>query len=190
MIANTNNSIKRREGYNKDIFFEKEFMQHSDAVYNYAMSLTKDVHQSEDLVQETFLKAYKYMFHYQEGTNSKAWLFRILYNTFVNDYRKTSKQPYHEDVDEAIKFKGNQMTTDGFLIDILDNGVGDEINGALNDLPSELRKIVILKDLEGFKYHEIAKIMDIPLGTVKSWLFKARQQLKTTLKAYAYSRVN
>ncbi len=190
MITNEANNLKNRIGFDKDLFFESEFMQHSDAAYNYALSLCKDTHKAEDLLQETYLKAYKYMYHFEEGTNSKAWLFRILYNTFVNDYRRNSKIPYHEDVDEAIKVKGNQMSTDGFLVEVLDNGVGDEVNGALNDLSPELRRIVILKDLEGFKYHEIAKIMDIPLGTVKSWLFKARQQLKTSLKTYAYSRVN
>lgn len=189
MIGKTQN-ISKSERLGKELYFETEFMQHSDAVYNYALSLTKDVHQAQDLVQETMLKAFKYMYHFEDGTNSKAWLFRILYNTFVNDYRKNSKQPHIEDVDEAIKYKGNQMTTDGFLINLLDNGVGDEVNNALNSLSTDLRKIVILKDIEGFKYHEIAKIMDIPLGTVKSWLFKARQQLKTALKTYAYTRVN
>lgn len=176
------NKLTKKE---KDRLFEEEFMPHIDSVYNFAYFLAQNEENAKDLLQETYLKAYKYAGYYTKGTNAKAWLLRILKNTFINEYRKRSKQPQQVDFDETYQEEHEEHTSIDLRHDIFDNLLGDEITNALNSLDVNYRVILLLCDIEGFKYEEIAKIVDIPIGTVRSRLHRARKTLKEKLKHYA-----
>ena len=182
-------SIQGLNKAGKDKLFEKELLQHLSSLYNFAFSLTSNQDDADDLVQETFLKAYKFLNSYQSGTNAKAWLFRILKNSFINDYRKASKEPPKVDYQEVESYYNSddvdvKMTTD-LRVDAVNGMMGDEVAMALNNLDVDYRTIIILCDLEGFKYEEMAKILDIPIGTVRSRLHRARQLLKEQLFEYS-----
>lgn len=173
----------------KDQLFEREFLPHIDALYNFAFHLTYNEDDANDLVQETFLKAYRFANSYMEGTNAKAWLFKILKNAFINEYRKKSKQPTKVDYEEITSYHDSE---DVVLVGSLDlrqeifqEMLGDEITKAINALPVDFRTVILLCDIEGFTYEEIAKIIDIPIGTVRSRLHRARQMLKDSLRDYA-----
>jgi RNA polymerase sigma-70 factor (ECF subfamily) len=164
-------------------------MPHLTAMYNFAFRLTYDEDEAKDLVQETYLKAYRFIKSFQEGTNAKAWLYRILKNSFINDYRKKSKQPSKVDYQEVENFYNSDdvssdMTVD-LRVDTLKDMMGDEVTMALNSLAVDFRTVIILCDLEGFTYEEMAKILDIPIGTVRSRLHRARNLLKEKLASYA-----
>lgn len=173
----------------KDEVFEQELMPHIDALYNFAYRLVFDEDEANDLVQETYLKAYRFVESYEQGTNAKAWLFRILKNSFINDYRKKSKQPNKVDYQEVEQYYNSEDTaveaTSDLRIESVQEMMGDEITNALNSLDVDFRTIIILSDLEEFKYEEMAKILDIPIGTVRSRLHRARHLLKDKLSAYA-----
>ncbi len=187
---------KKRESYSqekKDRIFENEFFPHIDALYNFAYYLSSDHEDANDLVQETYLKAYRFIESYTEGTNAKAWLFKILKNAFINQYRKRSKRPNKVEYEEApIYTKGEEHNQYIGYIDLrkdmFQDLIGDEVTAALNQLPVDFKTIVLLCDVEGFTYEEIAKIVDIPIGTVRSRLHRARNMLKDQLKEYAEKR--
>ncbi|MEX0966641.1 MAG: sigma-70 family RNA polymerase sigma factor [Bacteroidia bacterium] len=166
--------------------FNEEFLPHIESVYNFAFYLTNDEEDAKDLLQESFLKAYKYAGYYQEGTNAKAWLLKILKNTFINEYRKKSTKPRQLDYDNI---EGREVSEDMGIVDlrheVFKEMIGDEITKAINELPADYRLIILLCDLEGFKYEEIAKIVDVPVGTVRSRLHRARNLLKEKLADYA-----
>ncbi len=172
--------------------FNKEFMPHIDAMYNFAYRLTNDEDDANDLIQDTYLKAFRFINSFQEGTNAKAWLFRILKNSFINDYRKKSKEPSKVDYQEvetvynSVEDAEFESTTDLRLESVQDM-IGDEVALALNGLPIDFRTVIILCDIEGFTYEEMAKILDIPIGTVRSRLHRARNLLKEKLRSYAKS---
>ena len=173
----------------KDQVFNAEFMPHVDSLYNFAHRLTFDEDDAKDLVQDTYLKAYRFIESFEQGTNAKAWLFRILKNSFINDFRKKSKQPVKVDYQEVEAFYNSDdvdrpITTD-LRAETLKDMIGDEISNALNSLDVDFRTVIILCDLEGFKYDEMAKILDIPIGTVRSRLHRARNLLKENLSSYA-----
>lgn len=166
--------------------FENEFLPHIDSLYNFGYYLTNDEDEAKDLLQETYLRAYKYINYYQKGTNAKAWLLRILKNTFINDYRKKSKKPTHLSFEDF--YTGEDSEDTGFIDlrqEVFDSLIGDEVTRSLNALPVDYRLIILLCDIEGFKYEEIAKIIDVPIGTVRSRLHRARNMLKEKLKNYA-----
>lgn len=169
--------------------FEEEFMPHLDAMYNFAYRLTFEEDDAKDLVQDTFLKAYRFVNSFQKGTNAKAWLYRILKNSFINDFRKKSKQPSKVDYQEVENFYNsddvNDNITTDLRIDTVKDMIGDEVTIALNSLAVDFRTVIILCDLEGFTYEEMAKILDIPIGTVRSRLHRARNLLKEKLRDYA-----
>ncbi|MCV9387700.1 sigma-70 family RNA polymerase sigma factor [Reichenbachiella ulvae] len=170
--------------------FEAEFMPHLGALYNFAFKLTYDEDDSKDLVQDTFMKAYRFINSFQRGTNAKAWLFRILKNSFINDYRKKSKQPAKVDYQEVEGFYNSKdtdkpATTTDLRVDMVKNMIGDEITNALNSLDVDFRTVIILCDLEGFTYEEMSKILDVPIGTVRSRIHRARNLLKERLSTYA-----
>jgi len=169
--------------------FDKEFMPHITAMYNFAYRLTYDEDEAKDLVQETFMKAYRFIKSFQQGTNAKAWLYRILKNSFINDFRKKSKQPSKVDYQEVENYYNSEETQSDHTIDLRVESVkdmmGDEVTTALNALPIDFRAVIILCDLEGFTYEEMAKILDIPIGTVRSRLHRARNLLKEQLALYA-----
>jgi RNA polymerase sigma factor (sigma-70 family) len=181
-----------REQYSeqqKQSIFNQEFMPHINAMYNFAYRLTLDSDDSKDLLQDTYLKAYRFIDSFQQGTNAKAWLFRILKNSFINDYRKKSKEPSKVDYQEVESYYNSEdvdrQITPDLRVEALQDMIGDEISIALNSLDVDFRTVIILCDLEGFKYEEMAKILDIPIGTVRSRLHRARNLLKEKLSEYA-----
>ena len=173
----------------KETIFDQEFLPHIDSMYNFAYRLTFDEDDAKDLVQDTYLKAYRFIESFERGTNAKAWLFRILKNSFINDFRKKSKEPSKVDYNEVETYYNSEnvdkpITTD-LRIETVQDMIGDEISNALNSLDIDFRTVIILCDLEGFKYDEMAKILDIPIGTVRSRLHRARNLLKENLSDYA-----
>lgn len=187
-------SDRKRQDYSesqKVTIFDKEFLPHIDSMYNFAYRLTFDEDDAKDLVQETYLKAFRFIDSFQQGTNAKAWLFRILKNSFINDFRKKSKQPAKVDYQEVETFYNSDnvdesITTD-LRVETVQDMIGDEVSTALNALAVDFRTVIILCDLEGFTYEEMAKILDIPIGTVRSRLHRARNLLKEKLQSYAQS---
>lgn len=184
-LVETNDSIKKQ----RDQIFEKEFLPHMDALYNFAFHLTYNEDDANDLVQETFLKSYRFIDSYQQGTNAKAWLFKILKNGFINDYRRKSKRPMQVDFDPMVNYSETDDESSVQIVDLrqemFQGLIGDEVTKALNDLPVDFRTVILLCDVEEFSYEEIAKIIDIPIGTVRSRLHRARNLLKEKLREYA-----
>ena len=174
---------------NGNEIFEKELFPHIDALKTFAYHLTYDEDDANDLVQETYMKAHRFIDRYIQGTNAKAWLFKILKNAYINHYRKRSKQPTRVDFEDIVSYHdSDDSKVPGYLDlreEIFDNMMGDEVTIAINALPIDFRTVVLLCDVEGFTYEEIAKIIDVPIGTVRSRLFRARNMLKEKLKNYA-----
>jgi RNA polymerase sigma-70 factor (ECF subfamily) len=171
--------------------FEQELMPHADALYNFAMHLTNYKEEdSNDLVQDAYLKALRFMDKYEAGTNPKAWLFTILKNAFINEYRKKAKLPTKVDYEEIVHFHQEEDNS-GYSSymdlreEMFENMMGDEVTVAINDLPQEFKTVILLCDIEDFSYEDIAKIIDAPIGTVRSRLHRARNLLKEKLKSYA-----
>lgn len=170
--------------------FDKEFMPHIDSMYNFGFRLTMDEDDANDLVQDTYLKAFRFINSFEQGTNAKAWLFRILKNSFINDYRKKSKEPSKVDYQEIeTTYNSSEDAevehTSDLRYDAVQDMIGDEVANGLNSLPVDFRTVIILCDIEGFTYEEMAKILDIPIGTVRSRLHRARNLLKDKLRDYA-----
>lgn len=186
MSDNPRTEYSREE---KDRVFENEFLPHVDSMYNFAYRLTLSEDDAKDLVQETFLKSYRFIESFQQGTNAKAWLFRILKNSFINDFRKKSKEPAKVDYQEVESYYNSdevdEPITSDLRVETVQHMIGDEVSVALNALDVDFRTVIILCDLEGFKYEEMAKILDIPIGTVRSRLHRARNLLKAKLQKYA-----
>ncbi len=173
----------------KNAIFDGEFMPHIDSMYNFGYRLTFDEDDAKDLVQDTYMKAYRFINSFEKGTNAKAWLFRILKNSFINEYRKKSKQPAKVDYQEVETYYNsdnvNYQQTSDLRAESVKDMLGDEISNALNSLAVDFRTVIILADLEGFTYEEMSKILDIPIGTVRSRLHRARNLLKVKLRGYA-----
>ncbi len=163
-----------------------EMLRHLDALYNLARWLTRDPVDAEDLVQETYLRAIRAAHQFQAGTNLRAWLFQILRNTFCTQYKRKGREP--EGVDPGVLERlfhrrgaaggGNRLTASA------DGAAGLDLTAALKRLPEEYRSVVLLADLEDFTMEEVARIMECPVGTVKSRLFRARGILKNLLRDY------
>jgi RNA polymerase sigma-70 factor (ECF subfamily) len=170
--------------------FEALALEHFDALYTTAMRLTRNPGEAQDLVQETFLKAYRFYHRFEPGTNIKAWLFTILRNTYINAYRKASRQQQQVDFDQVAPFYAapstpSEWTSRGSAEDILRHLVQDDVKRALEALPDEYRMVVLLADLEDFAYKEIADIVGCPVGTVMSRLFRGRRLLRKSLAEFA-----
>jgi RNA polymerase sigma-70 factor (ECF subfamily) len=166
--------------------FEKEALVHLDALYRVALRLTGNPSDADDLVQETMLKAYRSWEQYQTGTNAKGWLLTILRNSFINEYRRRTRHPETVDVDTIEPFAVfNDIQEEDPQGAFFDKIVDDEVLRAIDSLPEAFRETVVLSDVEGMTYQEIGKILDIPVGTVKSRLFRARQMLQGKLYDYA-----
>jgi RNA polymerase sigma factor (sigma-70 family) len=184
------NPVQNYTEKDKYKIFDTEFMPHISSMYNFAYRLTMDEDEAKDLVQDTYLKAFRFINSFQRGTNAKAWLFRILKNSFINDYRKKSKEPSKVDYQEVETFyNSDEADADNITVDLrvetVQEMIGDEVANALNSLAVDFRTVIILCDIEGFTYEEMAKILDIPIGTVRSRLHRARNLLKEKLKSYA-----
>jgi len=188
MLTTTNINLEKEK---QARIFDQEFYPQADALYNFAYSLTHNEADSNDLVQETYMKAFRFIDSYMEGTNAKAWLFRILKNAFINNYRKKSKRPAQVDFEDLVNYHREEDTALNSYVDmredIYEKIIGDEVTIAISNLSVDYRTVLLLCDVEGFTYEEIAKIIDIPIGTVRSRLFRARNLLKKELSAYAKS---
>jgi RNA polymerase sigma factor (sigma-70 family) len=177
------------QSLDQKLIFEKELFPHMDALKTFAYHLTYNDAEAEDLVQETYLKAHKFIDRYISGTNGKAWLFKILKNAYINEFRKRSTRPKTVDYEEVINWSESGSSvlkgTEDLRTEIFHDAMGDEVTLALNSLPMDFRTVILLCDIEGFTYEEIAKILDLPIGTVRSRLFRARNMLKDLLRSYA-----
>ena len=170
--------------------FEEEAVTHMDALYNSALKLTYNEDDAKDLIQESYFKAFRFFEQFEPGTSCKAWLFKILKNTFINKYRKKVKQPEQVDFNAVESFvdliKEKNYEEDEALDDgIVNSYLSDEINEALTKLSYEFKMVLILSDVEGFSYKEIADIMDCPIGTIRSRLSRARKMMFKNLLKYA-----
>ena len=172
-----------------DELFEREFLPQVEALYNFAFHLTYNEEDANDLVQDTFLKAYRFINSYERGTNAKAWLFKILKNGFINEYRRQTRLPKEVDYEEFLTYQETDDGSDVGELDLRDDLfkglIGDEVTKAVNELPVDFRTVLLLCDVEGFTYEEIAKIIDIPIGTVRSRLHRARNLMKEKLREHA-----
>jgi RNA polymerase sigma-70 factor (ECF subfamily) len=168
--------------------FEQEALVHLDALYRVALRLTGNAADADDLVQETMLKAYRAWDQYEKGTNAKGWLLTILRNSFINEYRRRTRHPETVDVDTIEPFAVfGEVQEDDPQGAFFDQIVDDEVLKAIDELPVAFRETLVLSDVEGMSYQEIGKILGVPVGTVKSRLFRARQALQGKLYEYAVS---
>lgn len=172
--------------------FNEEMLPHLDALYNFALRLTYDATDAEDLVQESLVKAYRFFHSYEKGTNARAWLFRILRNSFINNYRKQSRQPQQIDYDEVSSFyetiRSEQSDTTDLEDKMYRDMMDDEVSQALARLPEDFRTVVMLCDVEDFTYEEIANMLDVPIGTIRSRLHRGRNLLRNQIMRYAQKK--
>jgi RNA polymerase sigma-70 factor (ECF subfamily) len=176
--------------------FTAQAMEFMPSLYSAALRMTRNAADAEDLVQETYLRAYRGFGSFEQGTNLKAWLYRILTNTFINRYRAAKRRPDETDLDEVEDFylyrrlgglegaRASRSAEDE-LLDVLTEG---EVREAVESLPENFRLAVLLADVEGFSYKEIAEILDIPIGTVMSRLHRGRRALQKRLYEFAAGR--
>ena len=163
-----------------------------EVLYNYALRMTGNKEDASDLLQETFLKAYRFWNKFEQGTNLRAWLFRIMKNTYINVYRKEVKEPDKVDYEEIEGFYNLVRDRNSDDNDLQKKMFGqlldDDVSAALESLPEEFRTVVILCDIEGLAYEEIAEFLQIPVGTVRSRLHRGRKLLYVKLYDYAKQR--
>jgi len=176
--------------------FAAQAMEHMPSLYAAAMRMTRNRADAEDLVQETYLKAYRAFGGFEEGTNLRAWLYRILTNTFINIYRAKKRRPDESNLDDVEDLylyrrlgaleaaQAGRSAED----EVLDSFTEIEVKSALEALPEQFRMAVLLADVEGFQYKEIAEILDIPIGTVMSRLHRGRRALQKSLFEFGRQR--
>ena len=176
--------------------FAELAMEHMGSLYSAALRMTRNPSDAEDLVQETYLKAYRSFGTFQDGTNLKAWLYKILTNTFINSYRARKRRPEQTELDEVEdlylyrRLGGLEAAAAGRSAEeeVLDSFTDTEVKEALESLPETFRMSVLLADVEGFSYKEIAEILDVPIGTVMSRLHRGRKALQKALLEFGMQR--
>ena len=183
-------SVDRRE------LFEREALSHLDALYRTALRMTRNPEDAQDLVQDTYLRAYRFFDQFKPGTNIRAWLFKILTNSYINTYRRASAEPQKTSIDETEEFSLYHSMAgevqNGSLgwdveAEVLDRFAEEDIRAAIEKLPDAFRMTVLLADVEGFSYKEIAEITNVSKGTVMSRLFRGRRLLQKALWERAQS---
>jgi RNA polymerase sigma-70 factor, ECF subfamily len=191
-------AVGRVAGMADQARFTEVAMEHMPGLYSAALRMTRNASDAEDLVQETYLKAYRSFASFQEGTNLRAWLYRILTNTYINSYRAAKRRPEVtdvEDVEDLYLYKrmggngaGALRTGRSAEDEALDTFTDDVVKSALEELPEAFRMAVLLADVEGFSYKEISEITDVPIGTVMSRIHRGRRALQKTLHEVAAAR--
>jgi len=171
--------------------FESQTLPYLDELYGAALRLTRNERDAEDLVQDTYLKAFRSFHQYTQGTNCRAWMFRILRNTFINTYRRRTKEREILDRQERGVLQNSLVCLESLNRysnperDIVHLDLSDDVQRALDDVPVDFRETVILADLQGLSYKEVAERMGTPIGTVMSRLFRGRRILREALEAFA-----
>ena len=173
--------------------FAEDAMPLMDGLYSAAMRMTRNAADAEDLVQETYLKAFNAYERFETGTNLKAWMYRILTNSYINAYRKKQRRPDESDIDDIedlylyrrLGGAESAVLSRSAEDELLEMFGEDEVKLALEDLPEHYRMPILLADVEGFAYKEIAEILDVPIGTVMSRLYRGRKQLQKRLYSFA-----
>src|SRR3954447_5036087 len=176
--------------------FAELAMEHMPSLYSAALRMTRNPADAEDLVQETYLKAYRAFGSFQAGTNLKAWLYRILTNTFINAYRSRKRRPEQTELDEVEdlylyrRLGGLEAAAAGRSAEeeVLDHFTETDVKNAIEALPEQFRMAVLLADVEGFSYKEIAEILDVPIGTVMSRIHRGRRALQKALLDFGRER--
>lgn len=173
--------------------FEEVALPHADSLYNFAFRMTRNRRDAEDLVQDTFMRAFRFFHRFETGTNIRAWLFRILKNTYINNYRKVQRTPDQVDWAQVEEFY-DSVTPDDLRKRhknpeelLLEKSIDGRVEEAVADLPPEYRAVVLLNFMEDMSYKEIAEILEIPMGTVMSRLHRGRKILQRKLHDYAVS---
>lgn len=188
LSGSTESVVQRKER------FERDALQYTNQLYAAAMRYTKNPSDAEDLVQDTYAKAFVSFHQFEEGTNLKAWLYRILTTTFINNYRKDQRRPLQSNGGEVEDWQlhdaASHTSDQGKSAEdeVLENIADVDIKNALADMPEEFRMAVYLADVEGFAYKEIAEIVGVPTGTVMSRLHRGRKLLRASLADYAKDR--
>ena len=182
-------TVVSRSTKKKHTEFEAEALPHMDVLYNFALRTTGNEDDARDLLQETYLKAYRFWDKYEKGTNIRAWLFRIMKNSYINRYRKETKEPDKVDYEDIENFyntiRAESTDPNDLQKQLYGNLLGDEVTKALQSLPDDFRTVVILCDIEGLTYEEIAEFVECPIGTVRSRLHRGRKLLQAKLFEYA-----
>jgi RNA polymerase sigma-70 factor, ECF subfamily len=172
--------------------FENEMIPHMDMLYNYAYYLSGDKLQADDLLQDTYLKAYRFYGKFERGTNAKAWLYRIMKNTYINEYRRTHRQPeileYDDQISSYQMIPGHGNGMDDLREALENRSFDDTMATAIASLPEKFKSVIVLRDIEDLPYEEIAELLEVPIGTVRSRLHRARSLLFDKLKDYATER--
>jgi RNA polymerase sigma-70 factor (ECF subfamily) len=172
--------------------FNEEAIPHMKLLYNYALRMTGDQLDADDLLQDTYMRAFRFFHKFEKGTNCKAWLFRIMKNCYINKYRKHKKEPAKVDYEDVQNFydsiRAEVVDPNDLERKVYSNLLDDDLMNALNSLQDDYKTVVILCDLEGLSYEEISEFLDCPIGTVRSRLHRGRKILQKKLTDYARSR--
>jgi RNA polymerase sigma-70 factor (ECF subfamily) len=189
----TSTEIVRESAADRTVRFERDALAFTNQLYAAALRYTKNPDDARDLVQDTYLKAFASFHQFEPGTNLKAWLYRVLTTTFINNYRKTQRQPLisHAELEDWQIAEAASHTSDqgkSAEVEALEKMPDSDVKRALQEIPEEFRMAVYFSDVEGFSYKEIAEILDIPTGTVMSRLHRGRKQLRALLMDYAKDR--
>jgi RNA polymerase sigma-70 factor, ECF subfamily len=182
--------MEDKRGSEKRALFEREALPHVDALYSAALRLSRNPDDARDLLQETVLRAYRFFHQYTPGTNCRAWLLTILYNNFRNGYRGADREQVSltpEDFERAVEglsARGDQRLSNPEAL-VSEHVMDQEVSAALNALPSDFRTVLMLVDVQELNYQEAARVLEIPIGTVKSRVSRGRQMMRIALGAFA-----